>query len=177
MDQWLVRTAGNRIEGPFTREQVIGLIRDRKLGLQDEICQANQYWIFLHEHHEIQRQLGIQIPRTKGVHSGFEGDDETTETQTEVPLNSPAPEAPKDLHEGYDGHTAVIMRDKPARSPSPHPSRNFVPKSAQAISVAGTSVPRPKIERSSVWRALAWIMVAVAVLIIFAVLKLLRTGV
>lgn len=74
IDQWLIRTAENWIAGPYPKEQVRKMVLEGKLGLQDEICSANGYWLYLHEHAEIQKALGVQIPKSSNG-------DEVTETQ------------------------------------------------------------------------------------------------
>jgi hypothetical protein len=79
-DEWLVRTAQNLIAGPYTQAQIIQLIRDGQLSLQDEICPANGYWIFLHERDEVKRALAIELPRSMAPG----GEEEITETQTEA---------------------------------------------------------------------------------------------
>jgi hypothetical protein len=186
MDQWLIRTSGNRIEGPFGREQVIGLIREGKLGPQDEICRANHYWIYLHEQRELLEQLGIQLPRTgaQGAAAGA-ADEEITETQTETETPAsdiqvtppPAASLTNPMPEDYDGSTAVLSKSTGARvtpfAPKPATSRPRVPP---AVSVAGISVLRGSLERSSVWRGLAWIMVGAGALVLIAVLRLLRSA-
>lgn len=91
LDQWLVRTSENKLTGPHTREQLVQQMLDGKLGLQDEVCQANSYWFFLHEASEVQTHLGVQMPRTASAH---QGEEEITETQTEVP----PPQKPVTVH-------------------------------------------------------------------------------
>jgi hypothetical protein len=173
MDQWLVRTASNRIDGPFPREQVIEMIRDGKLGLQDEICQANQYWIYLHEHQEVQRQLGIQMPRN-ARNPGERGEEEITETQTETETDVATPVASDSpvvlpVLEDYAGGTTI------SRKPiSQRPKLDAAPR--MSVSVAGTSVPRTPLERSSVWRVVAWIMALAALAIVISVLRLLKNA-
>ncbi len=63
LDQWLVRTSGNEIRGPYTQEALIKQIEDGGLGPEDEVCRANHYWIYLDEREEVQAQLGIEAPR------------------------------------------------------------------------------------------------------------------
>lgn len=99
MEQWLIRTAKNWIGGPYSQEQVRAMILDGTLGIQDEICPANGYWILLHESKEVFDHLGIEIPRIQGdsdeiteneIHSEGEekrdgssrGNDQTTEGST-----------------------------------------------------------------------------------------------
>ena len=78
MEQWLTRTAKNWISGPYSKEQVCKMIMDGKLGLQDEVCPANGYWILLHERKEIFDQLGVEVPRSHGA------TDEVTESEITV---------------------------------------------------------------------------------------------
>jgi hypothetical protein len=47
----------------MSREALISQIREGKLGLQDEVCKTNSYWIYLDEADEVKRQLGIEMPR------------------------------------------------------------------------------------------------------------------
>jgi hypothetical protein len=77
LDQWLVRTADNWIAGPYPVDQICQMIQEGKLTLQDEICLANQYWVYLHEREEVKQFLGIEVPK---AHRGV--DDEVTETET-----------------------------------------------------------------------------------------------
>jgi len=67
MEQWLTRTEKNWIAGPYSKAQVIQMIQDGTLGIQDEVCPANGYWILLHERKELFDQLGIELPRARGV--------------------------------------------------------------------------------------------------------------
>lgn len=86
MDQWLIRTVKNVIAGPYSKDQIRQLIQSGQLSLQDEICQANQYWISLYETDEVMRQLGIEIPRS------MIGEEDITETSTETLTH------PSDIH-------------------------------------------------------------------------------
>lgn len=85
MDAWLVRTEKNRITGPFPGEKVRAMILNRELGFQDEICEANRYWIYLHEREEIQKALGIEVPASL---SGL-APEEATQTDVEHDLHEP----------------------------------------------------------------------------------------
>jgi hypothetical protein len=81
-DQWLVRTAENRISGPYSRQQIRELIERGQLQLNDEVCQANTYWFYLHEHDEIRKQLGMELP--KELYANPEEATQTEETDTEI---------------------------------------------------------------------------------------------
>jgi hypothetical protein len=80
MEQWLIRTEKNWIKGPYSKEQVCKMITDGTLGVQDEVCPANGYWILLHERKEIFEHLGVEVPRAAGV------EDEVTESDIDTTL-------------------------------------------------------------------------------------------
>ncbi len=82
MDQWLIRTVQNRIAGPFTKDQVVKLVLDHKLGLQDEICPANGYWVYLYERDEVIKYLGVEYPVSK------DGEHKEDVTETEIVTSS-----------------------------------------------------------------------------------------
>lgn len=81
-DQWLIRTAENRILGPYTRNEVCQFIEQGRLQLNDEVCNANQYWFYLHEHEEIRHQLGIELPKEL-----YPAAEESTQTETDTDIN------------------------------------------------------------------------------------------
>jgi len=125
LNQWLVRTAENFVAGPYTRDQIRQLMRESQLGLQDEVCQANGYWIYLHEKEEVVRHLGADTIQWLG-----ESGEEITLTQTESSIEEielTEKKAAVGLDEG-DGLTTVIaplpplpirLRDrKPALTPA-----------------------------------------------------------
>ena len=86
-DQWLIRTAENLISGPYTRQQICEFIEQGQLQLNDEVCHANTYWFYLHEHDEIRKQLGIELP--KELYAGAE---ESTVTETDTEITDPGVE-------------------------------------------------------------------------------------
>ncbi len=75
MSNWLVRTQKNQISGPFSKEEVSNLVMSGELGFQDEICEGNSYWIYLHEQEEVLKLLGVTPPGP---------DEENTETETDT---------------------------------------------------------------------------------------------
>lgn len=79
MDQWLVRTAENVIAGPYTRDQIKQLIREARLRSQDEVCQANDFWMELGEHERVSKVFGTEVLRWMA-----EADEEDTQTETET---------------------------------------------------------------------------------------------
>jgi hypothetical protein len=80
-DEWLIRTADNQISGPFSRQQIMSMIQSAELTLEDEICGAGNYWIYLHENQEVKAQLGIDVPKTL-----YKNPQEATLTETETDL-------------------------------------------------------------------------------------------
>jgi hypothetical protein len=83
INQWLVRTAQNWIAGPYTREQTAQMILEGKLSLEDEVCAASGYWIYLHEREEILKHLNIEVPRMVE-----KSEEEVTETQTQTEVKT-----------------------------------------------------------------------------------------
>jgi hypothetical protein len=79
-DQWLVRTSLNEIIGPMSRDALVAQIREGKLGVQDEVCKANSYWIYLDEADEVKKQLGIEMPKS----SKGKNHEESTETDLQA---------------------------------------------------------------------------------------------
>lgn len=150
MDQWLVRTSNNIIAGPYSRDQVVKLIHEGKLGLQDEVCQANQYWIFLHEHLEVLRQLNISMPKSSRAE-----EEEVTETQTDTASTrsnptieldlSPVPETPAD----YDGGTALISRGTFNDAKSSAQSATDPELSVESMEIQLESQPPTHIQRTA----------------------------
>jgi hypothetical protein len=102
MDQWLVRTSQNWIAGPYSKQQVIQMLKEEKLTLQDEVCRANHYWFFLHEKEEVLAQIGIEFPF---LNSG-DADNEITETQTESFRTDRT-----DPHLDLEGMEAKLLRE------------------------------------------------------------------
>jgi|GEM_PF-6086113 len=139
LDLWLIRTSDNFIAGPYTQEQIRQLIRERQLGLQDELCPANQYWIFLHETEELSRLLGADVLQWLS-----EDREDVTLTQTEPGLVQPQlieKALAEGMHQGdSDGATTVMSRAsqntiqgiRPATPPAIHePLIHISPSGAQ----------------------------------------------
>ncbi len=147
VESWLVRTAQNQLSGPYARDEIIELISEGALGLQDEICRANHYWIYLHEHEELKEQLGIVMPVAVPI------DDEATETDTEVTRTNVI-----DSQTQAAAHSAARATVRPSG-----------PLQPPAYVVIG------KIERISFWKAITWVLLFAVGVLIAIVLSLLRT--
>ena len=86
-DQWLVRTSTGKIQGPFSADKIRKMILSSELKLQDEVAQANFYWVQLSEYKEIESQLGVQVPVELDLN--IESSITETDTDTLVPENMP----------------------------------------------------------------------------------------
>lgn len=86
---WLIRTQANWIAGPYPRSRVVQMVQTGELGLQDEVCKSNSYWIFLHEREELLSQLGVEVPRTKR-----RAGEDVTETDTRTVTGAEEPTDP-----------------------------------------------------------------------------------
>src|SRR6185437_4193941 len=78
--RWLIRSAENRITGPYSLDQVRGMIQHGQLQLSDELCDANTYWFYLHEKDEVRSQLGIELPQQLFTRKAEDGTDTQTDT-------------------------------------------------------------------------------------------------
>jgi hypothetical protein len=109
MEQWLTRTAENWIAGPYSKEQVSQMILDGRLGLQDEICPANGYWIMIHETKEIMDHLGIQVPRAHG------SAEEVTESEITSVVDGPSEETVAQSQQTEYSSGSTYLARKPSR--------------------------------------------------------------
>jgi hypothetical protein len=143
MDQWLVRTALNWVAGPYSKEQVRQMILERKLTLQDEVCPANGYWIFLHERDEVKAQLGVDVPRPLG-----EPGEDVTETQTALPEDSTDPDLSNQLQKlrqlealaNQSTETTAVLNTnllKQKSNPSPVPATTPAQTAPTSVSFGG----------------------------------------
>ncbi len=93
MDLWLIRTHQNEIAGPYTRDRLLGLIREGALAFRDEVCRANDEWFSLNELEEVRKRLGPEVPeilrtaiRARARSEGAGDDSDLTEDLTEEVL-------------------------------------------------------------------------------------------
>jgi hypothetical protein len=192
-DQWLIRTAENQISGPFTRDQVCQFIQQGKLQLNDEVCHSNTYWVYLHEHDEIKKQLGVEVPRQLYANA-----QEATLTQTDTdvertdpglePLGSRAAamgrkreieqvpelsEAFEDAGEDTAEYTAV-MSNRAFRDFRQKKKSGQTPVSEIPTPSAPAPARRNLVERSKVAHFLTYLMMAGAVALLIIVIKMLQ---
>lgn len=75
--EWLFRTHQHRIEGPFTRDELLDRAEAEAFGPMDEICKANSHWIALRDRTEAEEALGEPLPFPAHFE---EAEEETTAT-------------------------------------------------------------------------------------------------
>lgn len=187
MEDWLLRTAKNRISGPFTADRIRQMIAKGEIGLEDEICQANHYWFFLQERAEVRKFLNVEVPKP-----GRRAGEDVTETEavdTDGPTDpqfSPQAQAANaarfaeletQMEERTDT-TAILNRGAAviAKAAAGQPSGSISPlpqpgvRSAPALPQASTrGVP----EETGSWKGLTWLFVAVLGFLILMLMKLL----
>lgn len=172
MDQWLVRTSENWVTGPYLKEELCLMIQEGKLVLQDEVCPANGYWIFLHERDEVQKFLGVEVPRVVS-----EDEEDITETQsceeedvTDPDLNRGTTQSSLSQSLGETGNgigTSSRATDE-MRSTKKNSKAIHLPKNDSAIHGVG------QMERLSLSRALAWFLVIVSGALVIILVRLFK---
>ncbi len=187
---WLVRTAKNRISGPYEKQELCRRLEEGQWNLEDEVCPSNGYWIFLHEAEEIRQQLGVELPLRL-----MPSEEEITETQTETQTETASlvSGGASRLQEGRasEGMALDLSADAPPVTEdtaqlSNRALREFhskkksqAPNSLQSSFSAEETEADPSrwkkgIERSLYWYLLVWLLVFAMGLIIVTVLRLLR---
>ena len=117
-----------------------------ELGPQDEVCEANHYWIYLHETDELVRQLGIQPPRS--LLAGDEATETQTQTKTEPDLDRTDPDLLRKNNNGNghgeEGATTVMVRGGASTAATPPlsqaPQADEIPLSAPPLPMAAATV-------------------------------------
>jgi hypothetical protein len=157
---FLVRRQSNRIEGPFSRREVLDQLENGQLASQDEIAPAGSYWFQCHEGKEIERWVG-----------SFELDKTVIESD--------------DLTLTMNRNVSDLARDaKVASSLSPDEEEVTDPMLSTGGLKAGGSSPtgRPalkpvesfRVEGASYWKWLAVVLIPLVALVVYRVLGLAR---
>ena len=187
MDQWLIRTSDNCLAGPFRKDQVCQMIEEGKLSLEDEVCPANGYWVYLHEGEEIYQLLGVRVPKrgtgeeiteTQLTENAQEEDDTDTEIHPSESLDGSLTETSEKALSGKpDDTTRVLVSTKskaptpvrvlPAREPAPPISKK---NPAPRVHVAGAS------QRDSIplWQGILWLVLGIIVVIVMALASMMK---
>lgn len=179
----MVRTAENYLAGPYTRDQIRQLVREVQLGLQDEVCQANHYWFFLHERDEVVRQLGNDVVSWLG-----ESGEEITLTQTEPSIEEielTERKAAEGMDRG-DGSTTVIaalphsalrLRERKGGIQPPGDTASAEADVAQAATKTAPLVHVSPSGHTGVrWRMVLWVALIAAAVVLALLLELARQG-
>jgi hypothetical protein len=211
MAQWLIRTAENVIAGPYEREQVCQLIRDGELNYQDEVCQSNGYWIYLHERDEVLRQLGVEVPKPAApqgeevTETGLMGEKTDPTLSDKSASEAHGEPALPELAQSPDSvpeHTSVIVNRAFRQLPTAKPLKRPETEAPAAAFKAEAPVDRPRegssaehsqapanggiqalgadvmpetgLERTTVWRGFAWLVIAGIVGLLIMVIRVLR---
>lgn len=157
MSEWLVRTAENQIAGPYTAQQVREFIAEEKINRHDEICQANAYWIYLHEGDELWDQLNVRLPR---------GGEDSEITQTE---DISLPEFPELNEQALDEEDieerTLLLRNRQIRQFHPRPQRSLGTLTRSTSLRGRTAVPVPAPVRTITPRTLKWIVLGLTLVL------------
>lgn len=155
MDQWLVRTVGNQILGPMTKDAVLTMITEHKLQSEDEVCGARGYWFSLHERDETKKWLGIEALRSAKVG----GDPDATDSEITAPQIE------------LSAVQSQATLTSPPKTPPPTRPSNFNPPSKMVVRSGPKAVEQP-----SLVKGMTWLLIAFAAMILAAVVRLLRTS-
>jgi hypothetical protein len=164
MNQWLIRTQKNEIEGPFTKEDVIARILERRLGIEDEVCQANHYWIYLDERSEVIRQLGIEVPRSSRE-GGLDTDEITLTETTDLSLGERGSESDVPS-ERERGSRTIPQKPKDVARHSAYPG---IPAQMPKSKVAGRA-------KEGVWRIVGTLLIVVTSGLVIWIIQILQTA-
>lgn len=161
---WLVRTATNFIYGPYSKNELLELIRGGRFSLQDEVCASGGYWFFLNERNEVENQLGIEI--TDLIPRGV-SEDEVTKTVFEPRSFEPSVS-------GESGHTSAFISTSTA-SEEEFGTRVMSSSSRTENFPEPIADPPPSwFVKHHVWKAITWFLSFCAFFILFVVIKKLR---
>jgi hypothetical protein len=170
-DQWLVRTSLNEVFGPISRDALVAQIREGKLGLQDEVCKANSYWIYLDEADEVKSLLGIEMPRNG------HGPDESTETDLQGMTQELSHSANSNASQEMDSedHGTKVMQttrgnNRSETRPVSFDRRRYRPQMGQSKPLV-----LGRVERPSIWRFLVAGLIVLTGVMVAWVIRYLQT--
>ena len=89
-DLWLVKNYKNEISGPFSKDNIISMINDKKLTERDAICMSNSDWLNLSDFEMVGKALSIKFPSSLTKDSSLEKTSiiETGELTQEIVVNN-----------------------------------------------------------------------------------------
>lgn len=177
IDEWMVRTSDCLLAGPYTADQIKGLVEEGHLTSQDETCPGNGYWFFLHEDKEVQSYLKIDaLPLPVDPDAEITEIDTDGATLTNISDNDPAPpkeDSIPDIHRFEDEETAVLRNQALRRfqpgtpnpeAPVPQAASKPTPSNPQMPETLGQVESRP-----SFWRYLAMILLLVILFLVVTI--------
>jgi hypothetical protein len=161
MDQWLIRTSENWIAGPYSKEQVCQMILDGKLGLQDEVCVSDGFWIYIHEREEVKQFLGIEVPKSKLASD----DEEVTQTQSNLEEDDITDPDVTQVRTTRPISSSKVLGKSPGKPLEASVPLRRESRSNPQIEIKGHD------EKSSLWRGIAWVFVFGSGVLIFVLTR------
>jgi len=131
------------------------MILEGRLGLQDEVCQANSYWIYVHDREEIRKQLNIEVPKSKNSEyleeptqtGGFSEVDDVTDPDVTQLRTRENPDPSRNTTSTVNPSSSI-------------PALGALPGAYSRVEVKGQS------EKLPLWKILAWGVVVCGSLIL-----------
>lgn len=132
VDEWLIRTSTNWVAGPYPKTEICRMIQEAKLAPEDEVCEANGFWTYLHERQEILQLLGVEAPRSPST------EEDVTETQILPSDGAPAAAATPSKQE--DLAKIPLSKRFPRGAPSSAAIKKSPGVSTESVATSGSSV-------------------------------------
>ena len=191
---WLIRKADNEILGPVSREELSRRVLTGEFDEDDEFCSGSGYWFFLHERLEMKKWLGIEAPRRPHL-----SDEDTTDTGR-LSLVDPVEQTDRLSHQVPDltvledaQVTQVFsiqsLEEHTRKRGWNHPIKPRPQAVAPSVATAARTVPRApsgspfarknplqSVESPSFFKGAAWLLVVAILLVIYTLLRVLRTA-
>jgi len=178
--QWMIRTAQNKIQGPYSIDEIRGFIQSGKLTTLDEVCPSGSYWFFLHEAGEVKNLLGVDPP--KPLH---DADDDVTETEVSTqgqPSTKPKPGTESLADNEEEETTGVVPQSKPRASTlekTPYhesAASDALEQALQRSQSIDQTGPRwvGKVEALSFWKGFTVFLSILGVVIFLSILRMIK---
>ena len=182
--QWMIRTAQNRINGPYSIEEIRTFIKDGNLTTLDEVCPSEGFWFFLHEAVEVEKLLGVSPPVP--LHGA---EDEVTQTEVVASGTATATKGrpSESLTDSDDVDTGVFVQggirrsstgDHIAPNKTPYPESSASASLEQALNRTRDNDPGiswlQRVELVSFWKILTVFITGLGMVVFLAILRLIR---
>ncbi|RYZ62609.1 MAG: hypothetical protein EOP09_18625 [Proteobacteria bacterium] len=184
---FLSRTQQNRIEGPFTQEEVRARLEQGKLTTNDEISASAGYWFYLHERDEVVQWLGRPIKKLDE-----EAEEATMTMSKTLLLNDKNGADPSLREEEAADPTGIIPRpittaptaesirtevartaQTPTSTPTTTPTRTVTPTPASVkVQIQSDPLPEYSVEAPAYWRYLVVLFIGLLLFVVYRVFGL-----